>query len=259
VLPPIDYSERLYAGYAEGRALTVSTVAVWRSAFGRNAQPQRPLAVLDLGCGIGRFTPLLADLFGGPVIGVEPSERMLAIARTQNAHPAVAYRKGDAAHIPLADGSGDLALLFLMFHHVPDRAAATRELARVLRPGGRVLLQSSFAGQLEDRRWFHYFPRAREIEEQMFPSFGELVEVFDSAGLVYVGIDRVACEVAPSLEAYAHKLRKRAIPSFEYLSDDEIATGFAAIDNAVAEAGGIPEPIVEPAALVVFSKTHGTG
>ena len=255
MLPSVDYSDHLYTGYAQGRALTETATNVWRSAFGRNTPPERPLTVLDLGCGTGRFTPLLGDLFGGPVFGVEPSGRMRAIAQTENSHPAVTYLSGDAAKIPLDNGTCDVALLFLMFHHVPDKVAAANEIARVLRPGGLVLLQSSFAGQLEDRCWFRYFPRARSIEEEMFPVFEDVVDILEGAGLAFVRMDRVECEVSPSLAGYAHKLNHRAIPTFEYLTEDEISAGFRALDAAVsAEEEGHPEPVVEPAHLVVFEK-----
>ncbi|MGW5662761.1 class I SAM-dependent methyltransferase [Streptomyces sp. NPDC003758] len=251
MLPPVDYSRRLFAGYARGRALTERTAAVWRAAFTRHAPPERPLTVLDLGCGVGRFTPLLAELFGGPVYGVEPADRMRAVAETDNAHPAVTFLAGDAGAVPLGTDTCDLALLFLVFQHVPDRAAATAELARVLRPGGRVLLQSSFSGRLEERTWFRYFPRAREVEDAMFPTYEEVVAVFTAAGFALDGVDRVECEVAPSLAAYADKLRHRAVPTFEYLDEDEIRAGFAALDADVTRAGDTG-PVREPADLMVF-------
>ncbi|ALG08283.1 class I SAM-dependent methyltransferase [Kibdelosporangium phytohabitans] len=252
MLPEVDYSTRLFTGYAAGRALTATTLETWREAFGRGAPRRRPLAVLDLGCGVGRFSPVLADVFGGPVYGVEPARRMREVAARQNGHPRVTYLDGDANTIPLGDDTCDLALLFLMLHHVPDQPAAAREIARVLRPGGRVLLQSSFSGELEDRRWFHHFPRAREIENVMFPSRAAVLEMFAAAGFTHERTDLVECEIAPSLAAYADKLRHRAIPTFEHLTEEEIKAGLASIDEAVARET-VPVPVLEPAELQVFA------
>ena len=77
---PIDYDGRQSAVYAKGRALAPRVVGEWMDAFTRNAPVTRPLAVLDLGSGTGRFTPALARTFGGPVYGVEPSAGMRRVA-----------------------------------------------------------------------------------------------------------------------------------------------------------------------------------
>jgi ubiquinone/menaquinone biosynthesis C-methylase UbiE len=73
-------------------------------------------------------------------------------------------------------------------HHVQDHGAAAAEIARVLRPGGRVLLRSTFADCMPDLEWMRYFPRAREIEMQMFPSSEEVIRVFANAGLTQVAL-----------------------------------------------------------------------
>jgi ubiquinone/menaquinone biosynthesis C-methylase UbiE len=258
MLPQVDYDDRIYAEYAAGRALTRRTASTWLSAFARNAPSQRPLTVLDLGCGIGRFTPLLAETFGGLTYGIDPAERMLAVARVSNPHPRVRYVAGKAERIPLADRTCDLVLVFLAFHHVAHRAVAAREIARVLRPGGRLLLQSSFSGQLEDRLWFHYFPRARQVEDKLFPALPDVLTVFSAAGLTLIGDERLECELAPSLAAYAEKLHHRAIPTFEYLTEREIAEGFAALAaDVAAERPERPVVVRESAALLTFGAAEG--
>ena len=165
----VDYDDRQFAVYARGRALTPAVLAGWMDVFVGHAPPQRPLAVLDLGSGTGRFTPALAGTFGGPVYGVEPSRRMREIAIRSAAHPAVTYLAGSAEDVPLPAGSCDLVLVFLVFHHVADRAAGAAEISRVLRPGGRVLIRSTFAYRMPDLWWHRFFPRAIEIDKQMFP------------------------------------------------------------------------------------------
>jgi ubiquinone/menaquinone biosynthesis C-methylase UbiE len=125
----VDYDGRQSTVYSQGRRLRPQVLAEWMDAFARHAPAARPLAVLDLGSGTGRFTPALADTFGGPVYGVEPSAGMRTAALADAAHPAVSYLEGAASAIPLPDASVDLVLLYLVWHHVTDRAAARRKSA----------------------------------------------------------------------------------------------------------------------------------
>jgi ubiquinone/menaquinone biosynthesis C-methylase UbiE len=232
----IDYEGRQHTVYASGRALTPAAIAVWMTAFARRLPARRPLSVLDLGSGTGRFTPALADAFGGPVVGVEPSASMRGIAERDATHPAVRYLDGSAERIPLPDNGFDVVLMFLSLHHVEDRAAAAAEIERVLAPGGRVLVRSTFSDRTAHLApgWHRYFPRAAEIEREMFPTVDEVVEVFGGVGLRRIELDAVPVRFADSLAAHAQRLRLRAISTFEFLTEAEIEAGFAALDAAVA-------------------------
>jgi ubiquinone/menaquinone biosynthesis C-methylase UbiE/DNA-binding transcriptional ArsR family regulator len=94
----------------------------------------------DLGCGTGHASHSLAP-FVGQVIAVDGSEAMLDEARRRlDGHNNVQIRHGDLESLPIDDDSLDAAVLALVLHHLPDPGAVMREVARVLRPGGRVLL-----------------------------------------------------------------------------------------------------------------------
>ena len=108
----VDYDERQHAVYAAGRQMLPDALHTWMEAFARHVPETRPMSWLDLGSGIGRMTPSLATTFGGPVYGVEPSDKMRAQAIAHAGHPAVTYEAGSAEYIPLPDSSCDAALLF---------------------------------------------------------------------------------------------------------------------------------------------------
>jgi ubiquinone/menaquinone biosynthesis C-methylase UbiE len=252
LLEKVDYNQRQHTVYAQGRALPPEAKAAWMQAFARHAPPGRPLSILDLGSGTGRFAPALADTFGGPVYGVEPSERMRAVAEEHAGHPRVTYLAGRAEQIPLPDASCDLVLLYLVIQHVQDRGAAASEIARTLRPGGRVLIRSTFADRMPRLRWHRYFPRARAIEETLFPRLSDLVPTFEACGLRVVALDQVRERFAPSLAEYAARLRLRAISTFEYMSDEEVEAGLAALD-ADAGAEVTPRPVEESSDLLVLA------
>jgi SAM-dependent methyltransferase len=93
---------------------------------------------LDVGCGGGLSHPYLRDL--GRLVGVDLSEPMIAAARRRN--PEVQYQVGDGARLPFDDGPFDVTFTACVLHHVPlaERGAFVRELGRVTRPGGLVLV-----------------------------------------------------------------------------------------------------------------------
>ena len=238
MLKPVNYDERQHQVYAKGRALSPETMARWMAAFAAEAPAKRPLTVLDLGSGTGRFSPALAETFGGPVIGVEPAAAMRAIAERDSAHPQVRYLAGEAAAIPLPDASVDLVLMFLSFHHFPDQAAAAREIARVMKPGGRVILRSTFRDRIPDHWWRGFFPRSHAIEEAMFLSESEARAVFEGAGFATVQSVRTEIPFEGDIAEAVEKLRLRAVSTFEHMTNEELDEGFARIDAALA-AGAI--------------------
>jgi ubiquinone/menaquinone biosynthesis C-methylase UbiE len=235
VLRKINYDERLHAVYAQGRRVSPERLSAWMRVLASHLPTRRPLTIVDLGAGIGRFTPSLAEEFGGPVFGIEPSQSMLDIAAAQSRHAAVTYLKGSAETVPLPNNCCDAVLMYLSLHHVRDRAAAAGEIARVLRPNGRVLIRSDFSDRMPDLRWHDFFPRAPAIEQEMFPSTTEVEDLFAKVGLKRLALEPVREQFAASLAETAAKLRLRAISTFEHMTETEIAEGFAALDRAVAE------------------------
>ncbi|WP_128801659.1 MULTISPECIES: methyltransferase domain-containing protein [unclassified Streptomyces] len=103
--------------------------------------------VLDVGCGTGYLTRHMAARVGpaGTVTGVDPSPPVLAYARRRKQRPGSApctYQEGIAESLDLPDASFDTVVTSLMLHHLPEelRPAALREMLRVVRPGGRLLV-----------------------------------------------------------------------------------------------------------------------
>ncbi|MER7459154.1 methyltransferase domain-containing protein [Micromonospora sp. NPDC126480] len=96
--------------------------------------------ILEVAVGTGRDLPHYpAD---ATVTGIDLSPAMLAVARRRAADLGreVDLREGDAEHLPFADGSFDTVVCALSLCSIPDPAAAVGEMARVLVPGGRLLL-----------------------------------------------------------------------------------------------------------------------
>jgi cyclopropane fatty-acyl-phospholipid synthase-like methyltransferase len=121
----------------------------------------------------------------------------------------------------------------------------------VLRPGGRVLIRSTFADRMPDLWWHQFFPRAIEIEQEMFPTVSDVEAAFSSTGLRILDLETVREHFAGSLAESAARLRLRAISTFEYLTEQETAAGFAALDAAV-RAGTPLQPVDATSDLLVL-------
>lgn len=114
--------------------------------------PVPGLSVLDVGCGTGDSLRLIAQRVspGGRAVGVDVSASLLEVGRTRAADQgwSAEWVEGDAADLPFGDAEFDSALAERMLQHVEDPGAVLRELHRVTRPGGTVVLAEPDWGSL---------------------------------------------------------------------------------------------------------------
>ena len=127
--------------YREVRGVSDEFSRTWGSAFRAALPAARPHRSLDLGCGTGRFTALLAEVFGGFVLGLDASLAMLD-ARHASGGAAVAFGAADATTLPIRSDTMDLVLLSMVYHLLRSPAATAAELHRVLGKGGVVLVRT---------------------------------------------------------------------------------------------------------------------
>jgi arsenite methyltransferase len=107
------------------------------------AGPAPGEVVIDLGCGRGGDLSRALERVGetGAAIGIDASPAMVAAARSRLAtHGNAWVVQGDLAAIPLPDGIADVVVSNCAINHAPDKAAVFREVARLLRPGGRMVV-----------------------------------------------------------------------------------------------------------------------
>lgn len=168
------YLDLLGAGSAERTSTPRNTgmiQAVWASPIGSmlydHAQAivrristtwQRPIewlnvppggTALDVGSGPGNVTALLARAAGpdGLALGVDISEPMLARAANAFAGPQTGFLRADAQRLPLRDATVDAVTSLAVLQLIPEPASALAEMARVLRPGGRLAVMVPTAGR----------------------------------------------------------------------------------------------------------------
>jgi SAM-dependent methyltransferase len=144
-------------------------------------------SVLDAGCGTGRHTAFLVDK-GHDVVGIDSSPEMLALAAAKV--PTARFDLAELERIPLPNSSVDAAVCGLVLSHARDIGPAVAELARVLRPGGRLIVSNPhpFATGLLDWRATVTDESGRLAVIPEYPhAHSEYVGAFTSAGLRIVG------------------------------------------------------------------------
>lgn len=127
----------VYEGLAGPDARDIAFEAV------REARPGR---VLEVGCGWGEFAARMRDELGADVVAIDLSPRMAELARERGVDAMV----GDVQDLPFEQGQFDCAVANWMLYHVPDIDRGLSELARVLRPGGRLIAATNGVGHLEE-------------------------------------------------------------------------------------------------------------
>ncbi|MGI9413955.1 MAG: ArsR/SmtB family transcription factor [Hyphomicrobiales bacterium] len=138
------------------RSLHISEDEVERAMSGIVADG-RVGTLLDLGTGTGRILELFAD-HCAQGIGIDSSHAMLAIARSNLERLGLTHcqvRHGDIFHLPYDNRSMDLITVHQVLHFLDDPARALQEAARVLCPGGRVLIVDFAPHELEFLREHH--------------------------------------------------------------------------------------------------------
>jgi SAM-dependent methyltransferase len=239
----IPYDDRGAAAFEADRHIAERGLVAWREAVAQYLDSQPGMRLLDLGAGTGMWAQAFAAWFPGlAVTAVEPSQPM----RARWGHPGVLA--GDAANIPLPDGSVDAVWLSTVIHHIPHLDAAAREIRRVVRPGGTVLIRSAFAGRHEAITLFRYFPEAVRVLTS-YPSVADVEAAFAAHGFGAVALEQVPQITAPSLAAAAASLRREAHTPLQLITDDEYAAGVARLQQAAATDSG---PVVDALDLLVL-------
>ncbi|MFN0247279.1 MAG: bifunctional demethylmenaquinone methyltransferase/2-methoxy-6-polyprenyl-1,4-benzoquinol methylase UbiE [Kofleriaceae bacterium] len=193
------------------RVLSLGLDKSWRRRTVRALRLGERPRVLDLATGTGDLAVDIARMTpGATVIGLDPSPNMLAIGREKMVKKHLADRvtlvEGDAQALPYANCEMDAATIAFGIRNVPDRARALREMARVVRPGGRVAILELSEGRrgmmgamarfhtrhvvpklgalLSGKREYHYLQKSIAA----FPPAEEFAALMTSCGLAVIEV-----------------------------------------------------------------------
>ena len=240
----MDYDESAIARiYDEARALTPERLRQWRDVIAMDIDCSRISAIVDLGCGTGRFTQLLATHFQAEVIGIDPSRTMIERARQKPIAGNVVFRRASAEALPLEDRSVDLVFLSQVYHHLTDPAAVARECSRVLRRRGHVCIRNTT--REDDFVYRHFFP-LQELIDRELPAREDIEAVFVNAGFAKTSRRTIAQLVSPDWRSFVYASALRGDSFLARLPAAEFELGMAALrahGDEIDQDAGVTEDI----------------
>ena len=238
--------------YNAARHLPEETKTLWVNSL-KAILPQAPVGrCLDLGCGTGRFTETLARAFACRVVGVEPSEAMLAVAWNEGL-PNVEWKLGSAEDIPLEDGAVGLVFMSQVFHHLGDPQKALLEIHRVLTPGGCLVIRNGTAENNEETEWLQCFPEALLFDAARMLTCRALEEMVCRQRFDLIAQQTFRQLFAPSFLEYYEKIGRRGLSSLIAISDEAFARGMERF-KGWADAQPPDKPVYEPIDVFVFRR-----
>jgi SAM-dependent methyltransferase len=169
--------------YDNAQALSRRLISAWALPIEWLNIPQGGVA-LDIGSGPGNVTASLARAAGpeGLALGVDISEAMLVRAVRNEAGPQVGFIRADAQRLPLRDNTVDAVVSTAVLQLVPHPATALAEMARVLRPGGRLAIMVPTVG-----RAARFWQKLPNVGAHVFDD-DEIGDVLESNGFVSVRV-----------------------------------------------------------------------
>jgi ubiquinone/menaquinone biosynthesis C-methylase UbiE len=238
--------------YDLARSLPIQTKTLWLDALKSSIPRQEIRKILDLGCGTGRFTATLGEVFGCPVVGVEPSAAMLNVAMSQS-ESDVEWKRGQAENIPLESQAVDLVFMSQVFHHLVQPRQALQEINRVLTPNGYLAIRNGTREHNGELAWLKCFPEAFEIEEKRTPSEQELKELVCRQSFELISQRTIYQLFASSYDEYFEKISQRGLSSLIAISDDAFNSGLQRLrDWASLQPRDLA--VYEPVDLFTFQK-----
>jgi ubiquinone/menaquinone biosynthesis C-methylase UbiE len=228
IIIAMDYDQSgIATTYDEARALTPARRRRWQRLLSAYVDRTAISLVVDLGCGTGRFSEMLAAELDARVIGLDPSEKMINQARLKTATSPVVFGRASAHELPLMDRLRRSRVYVADLSSSADPAAVARECRRVLRVGGYVCVRTGT--RENDVVVPNFFPAVRTMLDTNLPSGDEVRSNLATAGFSPTYHEIVTEIVAPDWPSFVRKSALRADSFLARLPDSEFDQGMAAL------------------------------
>lgn len=201
----------------------------------RGYEYEKSSTVLEVGCGTANYIVALESLTGSKCWGIDPSEKMLSVARKRSKE--IIFKNGRAEQLDFSKDFFDFIFSVDVIHHVEGHLEYFQEAFRTLNPGGRICTVTDSEYVLRNRQPLAtVFPEAIEVELARYPRIPFLTRLMKEAG--FTDIQDVLVEFSfrmTDIQAF----RDRAYSSLHLISEEAFHRGITRLEDELDEKGYI--------------------
>jgi len=225
-IPKTDYSKiaKFYDRVRSDAAPTLVSRIVKYGKINQNT------AILDIGCGTGRFTMSMSTA-GNLLCALEPSIEMLRQAVEKDKSRSVQWIRGDGQHLPFRDSLFDCIYMTAVIHHIERKRMALREFHRVLKTRG-ICVMMTFSHGAVKKHILNDFPGVTKIDLKRIPSVSWLKEIMTMTGFKNVHHHVVQLDEGyVSADEYLERVRNKYISTLTLLTEEEFRSGLRIFED----------------------------
>ncbi len=229
------------------------------SALSRYGSIGAMSGVLEIGAGTGRFTVPLCRKTRAHITALDLSQDMLKLAKSKEFSERIDWIRGSAESLPFASSTFDCIFMVFTLQHITDRTQTLREIYRVLRPQGRLIIGTASHGQFKREIVYRYFPDLLTIDLARFPTIPKLKSrlrnhCFDTVSSHYVN----GKPAYLSKKEYLDWVVQKPLSTFSLLARKKYQEGLAKFTQAKLNRE-MREHFVYYQCVYVVASKHGKG
>lgn len=188
--------------------------------------------ILDFGCGTGNYTDAMQKQSNAQVYGVEPSDGMREKAIAKN--PNIVFVKGNHENIPFEDNFFDFVYMTDVIHHIPNLGIMFSEIARVLKPNGKLCILTESHKQIDNRFYVKYFPSTAIVDKERYPDIDEIITEAEDHSFIHIK-NVITDESNESLVTtdFVELVRNKGYSMFHLIPNDKYLHGLEQLEHDV--------------------------
>ena len=179
--------------------------------------------VLDVGCGTGNNTILLATAIQAHVVGLDISYGMLEKACEKKSHVPLVQASADC--IPFASDSLDFVYMTEVLHHLPDIPTTFQEIHRILKNVRSLCIVTQAHSQIDHRMTSRFFPGTAAIDKERYPDIDVIEDLLITAGFSTVNPKEYTYKPVRLGPEYVETIEKRGFSMLHKISKEEYVKG----------------------------------
>jgi len=186
--------------------------------------------VLDVGCGTGNNTILLASSVQASVVGLDISNGMLQKAYEKRSQVSLVQAPADC--IPFTSETLDFVFMTEVLHHLPDVPTTTREICRILKNAGSLCIVTQSHTQIDRRMTSRFFPASAAIDKERYPDIDVIEELLFKAGFSVVNPKKYTYSPVRIGEEYLETVKKRGFSMLHKIGREDYEKGLEDLEAA---------------------------